>query len=162
MEKKLILEIRVTIDSREISRLSGQGGSVVLIPFGGSVTGEIFSGRICPGGVDVQRVNLSGVRHMFARYMLEGSDYTGAACRIYVENNGWFADGTAEKTFRTVPSFVTDSAALAPYLHRNCFVGEGTPDSGGVMIRLYEVLNGQDESSDRTGRQADGNGNPLG
>ena len=140
MEKKLILEIRVTIDSREISRLSGQGGSVVLIPFGGSVTGEIFSGRICPGGVDVQRVNLSGVRHMLARYMLEGTDRTGADCRIYIENNGWFDTGTVPKTFRTVPTFLTDSAALAPYLHRNCFIGEGIPDDQGVLIRLYEVL----------------------
>ena len=146
MEKKLILEIRVTIDSREISRLSGQGGSVVLIPFGGSVTGEIFSGRICPGGVDVQRVNLSGVRHMLARYMLEGSDYTGAACRIYIENNGWFSDGNVPAVFRTVPSFITDSATLAPYLHRNCFVGEGIPDDQGVMIRLYEVPGKQNPS----------------
>lgn len=143
MEKKLILEIRVTIDRNEISRLTGPGGSVVLIPFGGTVTGEIFQGRVCPGGVDVQRVNLSGVRHMFARYMLEGSDYTGAACHIYIENNGWFDNGNVPATFRTVPAFVTDSAALAPYLHRNCFVGEGTPDEQGVMIRLYEVMKEQ-------------------
>ena len=143
MEKKLILEIRVTIDRNEISRLTGPGGSVVLIPFGGTVSGEIFQGRVCPGGVDVQRVNLSGVRHMFARYMLEGSDYTGAACHIYIENNGWFDNGNVSATFRTVPTFITDSPALAPYLHRNCFVGEGTPDEQGVVIRLYEVLEEQ-------------------
>ncbi len=139
MEKKLILEIRVTIDGKEISRLSGPGGSVVLIPFGGTAAGEIFRGRVCPGGVDVQRVNLGGVRHMLARYMLEGSDYTGASCRIYIENNGWFDDGSVPAVFRTVPAFITDSTALAPYLHRNCFVGEGIPDDQGVLIRLYEV-----------------------
>ncbi len=84
-------------------------------------------------------MNLSGVRHMLARYMLEGTDHTGAACRIYVENNGWFTDGEVKAAFRTVPTFMTDSAALAPYLHRNSFVGEGTPDDLGVVIRLYEV-----------------------
>ena len=137
--KKLILQIRVTIDPGEISSLSGPGGDVLLIPFGGTVTGEIFTGRVCPGGVDVQRVNLSGVRHMLARYMLEGTDRAGEPCRIYVENNGWFTDGEIRGAFKTVPTFMTDSRELAPYLHRNRFVGEGTPDEEGVIIRLYEV-----------------------
>ena len=141
MEKKLILEIRVTIDRNEISRLTGPEGSVVLIPFGGTVNGEIFQGRVCPGGVDVQQVNLSGVRHMFARYMLEGSDYTGAACHIYIENNGWFDDSvpSAGGSFRTVPTFYTDSPKLAACLHRNQFVGEGVDGADGLHIRFYEI-----------------------
>ena len=140
MEKKLILEILVKIDGSEISSLSGPGGGVLMIPFGGTAAGEIFQGQVCPGGVDVQRVNLSGVRHMQARYMLEGTDHTGAACRIYIENNGWSAEGEEGPVFKTVPTFLTDSAALAPYLHRNCFIGEGIPDEQGVLIRLYEAL----------------------
>ena len=140
LTKKLILEIRVTIDRNEISSLEGPGGDVVLIPFSGTAQGEIFTGQIRPGGVDVQRVHLSGVRHMLARYMLEGTDYTGAACRIYVENNGWFSGGARTPVFQTVPTLITDSAALSPYLHQNCFVGEGTPDEQGVVIRIYEVL----------------------
>ncbi len=140
MEKKLILEIKVTFDPEDISSLSGPGGDVLLIPFGGTVTGEIFHGVVRPGGVDVQRVNLSGVRHMLARYMLEGTDRAGKPCRIYIENNGWFTDGETAVPFKTVPAFMTDSAELAPYLHQNKFVGEGTPWEGGVIIRLYEVL----------------------
>ena len=138
--RELILEIRVVIDRSEITELKGPGGEVLFIPFGGTVKGPIFSGHVCPGAADVQRVNLSGVRHMCARYMLEGTDNTGKQCRIFVENNGWFTPGTVrDPCFRTVPTFVTDSAALAPYLHRNRFVGEGYPDDFGVIIRLYDI-----------------------
>ncbi len=136
---KLILEIRVRFSPEEISRLTGPVGEVLMIPFGGTVSGELFTGRVCPGGTDVQRVDPAGVRHMCARYMLEGTDHTGAACRIYVENNGWFTGPLAPgEPFATVPTFVTDSAALAPRLHRSGFVGEGVPDPEGVIIRLYE------------------------
>jgi hypothetical protein len=139
--RKLILTVAVTIDSGQISSLQGPGGEVLCIPFSGTVSGELFSGRVCPGAADVQRVNLSGVRHMCARYMLEGTDYTGASCRIFVENNGWFSRKTEPGApFQTVPTFLTDSQALAPYLHRNQFVGEGTPGPNGVTIRLYESL----------------------
>lgn len=141
MEKKLIFEVHVTINPEDISFLGSSAGSVVMIPFGGTVTGEIFNGKVCPGGVDVQRTNLTKIRHMCARYMLEGTDNTGNACRIFVDNNGWFDDelGQGDGSFRTVPTFMTDSAALAPYLHQNKFVGVGTPREGGVLISMYEV-----------------------
>jgi ABC-type uncharacterized transport system YnjBCD ATPase subunit len=48
MNKKLILEIRVMIDEGEISSLSGPGGDVLLIPFGGTVTGKSFRGASVP------------------------------------------------------------------------------------------------------------------
>jgi len=139
--KKLILTVHVHIDRSEITSLNGPGGEVVCIPFGGTVSGDLFSGHVCPGAVDVQRVNLSGVRHMCARYMLDGVDYMGKPCRIFVENNGWFTqDLTPGTAFRTVPTLITDSQALSPYLHQNRFAGEGSPSPDGVTIRLYDVL----------------------
>ncbi len=142
MEKKLVMEVHVTIDPADISVLNGPAGGVVMIPFGGTVTGEIFSGKVCPGGVDVQRTNLSKIRHMCARYMLEGTDNTGEPCKIFVDNNGWFDDEIPPvgEGFKTVPTFLTDSKALAPYLHQNKFVGIGTPSEGGVLISIYEVI----------------------
>ena len=141
MEKRLILEIDVTIEPAAISRLTGPGGEVVSIPFGGTARGEIFRGEICPGACDVQTVNLSGVRHMCARYMLRGEDGEGRPCRIFIENNGWFQDPMAPGVpFQTVPTFWTDSAALAPYLHRRAFVGEGVLRPEGPVIKFYEVL----------------------
>lgn len=141
-ERKLIFEVYVTINPEEIRSFRGPAGEVVSIPFGGTVAGEIFNGVVCPGGVDTQRVNLSGIRHMSARYVLEGTDSSGEHCHIFVENNGWFDEsGKPEVPFKTVPTFVTDSKALAPYLHQNKFVGEGHPNERGVTIKFFEILN---------------------
>ena len=139
---KLFLEIHVKIDPSQISALKGDAGEVVVIPFTGTAEGELFHGEVCPGAADMQTVNAAGVRHMCAKYMLRGTDSAGQSCHIFIENNGWFEPtDTPKPTFRTVPTFTTDSKALAAYLHRRAFVGEGLPGEGGVTIRLYEVVN---------------------
>ena len=140
MADKLIMEVLVSIEGKDVSFLKGPAGEVVMIPFGGTVRGEIFNGVVCPGGVDCQRVNLTGVRHMCARYMLEGTDSAGEKCHIFVDNNGWF--NGMQSPFQTVPTFLTDSKTLAPYLHQNKFRGEGHPREGGVTIMFFEVENG--------------------
>ena len=140
MADKLIMEVLVSIEGKDVSFLKGPAGEVVMIPFGGTVQGEIFNGVVCPGGVDCQRVNLTGVRHMCARYMLEGTDSAGEKCHIFVDNNGWF--NGMQSPFQTVPTFMTDSRTLAPYLHQNKFRGEGHPREGGVTIKFFEVDNG--------------------
>jgi hypothetical protein len=137
MADKLILEVHVRMDMKDCSFMKGPAGEVVMIPFTGTAEGEIFHGVVRPGGVDTQRVNLSGVRHMSARYLLEGEDSAGEKCHIFIENNGWFE--TQSMPFKTVPTFMTDSRTLAPYLHRNKFRGEGHPEQGGVLIKLFEV-----------------------
>ena len=138
---KPVLDVHViTTDAVQLD--AGPAGSVVMIPFHGTVTGTVFEGVVEPCGVDTQVLNPAGVRRMSARYMLTGHalpPYEGD-CHIYIENNGWSADGEEGTVFKTVPTFLTDSAALAPYLHRNCFIGEGIPDEQGVLIRLYEAL----------------------
>ena len=139
MADKLIMEVLVSIDGKDVSALKGPAGEAVMIPFGGTAEGEIFNGVVRPGGVDCQRVNLAGVRHMCARYMLEGTDSAGEKCHIFVENNGYFTG--MQMPFQTVPTFITDSKALAPYLHTNRFRGEGHPREGGVTIKFFEVEN---------------------
>ena len=138
MADKLIMEVLVSIEGKDVSFLKGPAGEVVMIPFGGTVQGEIFNGVVRPGGVDCQRVNLTGVRHMCARYMLEGTDSAGEKCHIFVDNNGWFTG--MQSPFQTVPTFMTDSKTLAPYLHQNKFRGEGHPREGGVTIKFFEVI----------------------
>ncbi len=137
MADKLILQINVAINGEEVSALKSGNLEVVMIPFSGTAEGEIFNGVVCKGGVDTQRVNLSGVRHMSARYMLDGVDNAGNKCKIFIENNGWF--DSMSMPFKTVPTFITDSPALAAYLHRNKFRGEGHPAPNGVCIKLFEV-----------------------
>ena len=141
MEKKLFLEIAITFEPGTSSRLVGPGGEVVCIPFGGHAKGEKFEGDVRPGACDVQTVNLSGVRHMCARYMIAGKDFTGADCQLFVENNGWFQDPMEPGAgFQTVPTLWTDSAALAPIVHRNAFTGEGVIGPEGLVIKLYEMV----------------------
>lgn len=138
MADRLILQIFVKIEGAEITQLDGPAGSVVLIPFSGTAAGTIFSGVIRPGGVDRQIVDVNGVRHMSARYILEGTDQAGSPCRIYVDNTGDFLKDEA-MPFKTVPSFLTDSAVLAPFLHRNAFRGEGHLAECGVTIKIFEI-----------------------
>lgn len=138
MERKPVLNVHITFDTPPVS-LKAENGEVVMIPFKGTVQGEIFSGIVEPCGVDTQVVNAACVRHMSARYMLTGKDSAGQDARIYVENNGYFAPGQGGMPFTTVPTFYTDSAALAPYLHRNQFVGEGREEADGLHIYFYEI-----------------------
>lgn len=138
MPDKLIFEVMVEIDPQQISQLKSPAGEVIMIPFSGTVKGEIFNGRVLPGGVDTQTIDINGVRHMSARYMLEGNDKDGEPCKIYIDNNGWFP---SEMTmpFKTIPTFFTDSKALASYLHSTKFRTEGHPRQGGVTIKVFEM-----------------------
>ena len=138
-KREPIFEVFVQTDPAGTVMLTGEIGTVKMIPFTGTVQGPVFTGIVEPCGVDTQITNQNEVRHMSARYMLTGTDHTGAFCHIYIENNGWFTDGARPVPFRTVPTFITDSKALAPYLHRNQFVGEGMRDETGLCIRFYEL-----------------------
>jgi hypothetical protein len=128
------------IDPTQVSQLKGPTGEVLIIPFSGTAAGELFNGRVLPGGVDTQTVYPNGVRHMSARYMLEGIDSAGEQCRIYIDNSGWFS-GEMSMPFKTIPTFYTDSPTLAPYLHSNKFRAEGHPRQGGVNIKVFEICN---------------------
>ena len=112
--------------------------SVTMIPFSGSVDCANFKGKVLPTGVDTQ-IGGPTSRTLSARYMIQGTDATGAECSIFIENNGWFE--TQSMPFKTVPTFITDSKTLAPYLHTNKFRGEGHPDTKGVLIKFFEVEN---------------------
>lgn len=141
MERKEtpVLEILVQTDKAATVELESEIGRVKMIPFKGTVNSRLFTGIVEPCGVDTQITNQNEVRHMSARYMLTGKDSVGNDCHIYVENNAWFTDGARPKPFRSVPTFITDSPVLAPYLHRNQFVGEGLRDEQGLWIRFYEL-----------------------
>ncbi len=136
---KPALEILVDINRAGIVEFDSEIGKVKLIPFGGTVDCDLFKGIVEPCGVDTQVTNQNEVRHMSARYVLTGKDADGQDCHIYVENNAWFTGGEQPKPFRTVPTFITDSKQLAPYLHRNQFIGEGFRDERGLWIRFYEL-----------------------
>lgn len=134
------LEIFVDVEREKVVEFASTVGYVKMIPFKGTAQGKLFTGLVEPCGVDTQITNQNEVRHMSARYMLTGTDFKGQPCRIYIENNGYFTGGETPRPFRTVPTFYTDSNALAPFLHTNRFVGEGQRDEQGLFIRFYELV----------------------
>lgn len=144
MERKVVLNIRIEANGPAL-HMKGENAEIDMIPFRGTVSGELFSGIVEPCGVDTQIVNAVAVRHMSARYMLTGKDPDGQVAHIYVENNGWFDDRTKTMPFHTVPTFYTDSAKLAPYLHSTRFEGEGVNLNDGLHIIFYEIGGKSDE-----------------
>ena len=138
MNREPVIEVKVEFDQPGM-KFETETGEVSMIPFYGTVKGKLFNGIVEPWGVDTQVKNQIGIRHMSARYMLTGIDSAGEKCHIYVENNGWLIDDRPSRTFRTVPTFMTDSKTLAPYLHRNQFEGQGSVEEDGLWIRFYEI-----------------------
>ena len=137
--EKIVLELLIQTDPKGIVELESESGLVRMIPFSGTAKGPLFHGIIEPCGVDTQITNAADVRHMSARYMLTGKDHTGMPCHIFVQNEAWFIDGARPKPWHSVPTFMTDSAALAPILHRCNFIGEGIRDDMGLHIRFYTI-----------------------
>ena len=135
-----ILDVHVIIEN-SVSLEAGPRGSVTMIAFGGTVSG-LIDGVVEPGGVDTQTVDETGRRRMSARYMLSGaldpSWGVDGPVRLFVENDGSFADGNVVFPFHTVPTFLTDCEGLAEYLDSRRWVGEGVFENGELHIRFYE------------------------
>ncbi|WP_338554243.1 hypothetical protein [Paenibacillus sp. KS-LC4] len=92
------------------------------------------------GAVDTQIIGRFGDRHsLSARYMLQGTDYTGQACEMYIENNGDIHKSLDNVLFRTSPRILTNSKAL-DYLNRDVLVGEGLQTESGIDIKMYRAL----------------------
>lgn len=139
IEKK-IMTIHVVLEPDQSNTLIGKAGRVTMLPFRGTVEGELFNGVILPGGCDTQVESLAQVCHMSARYMLEGTDCYGQRGRIYVENNGYFPSGDLPCPFVTVPTFYTDCDGLADFLHTNQFITKGFPGESGPDICIYQLI----------------------
>jgi len=135
-----IMIFHITLTGSDVSHMETKSGSAVIIPFTGYVESELFSGRVLPGAADVQTVNATGVRHMCAKYMFEGTDSAGKPCKLFVENNGYFERGSTQVPFEATPTFLTDSEVLAPYLHTARFRAEGHGSPVGVDIHIFDVL----------------------
>lgn len=128
MQDELLMEIQVTC--HEPVSVEGKSKKIVMIPFGGEASGEYFHGKVIGTGVDTQKIDPDGKVFLSARYMLEGMDAAGNACRIFVENQGGWDTG-----FK--PSIVTDSPLLAGWETADLYAtADGIPE--GVLIRIWK------------------------
>ena len=80
----LTINVRITA----INEVKGNAGTARMILFDGDAASEYFTGTILPGGVDTQKDKPGEGTLLSARYILEGTDYKGESCRIFIENNG--------------------------------------------------------------------------
>lgn len=139
MEFEEVLTVHVKIE-KAIEMKSDNVDSVLMILFKGSADGKYFKGEVLPGGIDTQIIDKFGSRHtLSARYMLEGKDYTGENCKIFIENNGNFNEKAKDAPFRTYPKIITDSKALE-FLNYDLLVGEGIGTESGVDIKIYRAV----------------------
>ncbi len=126
MQDELLTAIKVTC--YEPVTVAGAKKKIVMIPFGGEASGEYFNGKVVGTGVDTQKIDPDGKLVLSARYMLEGTDAAGNACRIFVENQGNWETG-----FK--PYIVTDSPLLAEWENADLYATvEGIP--GGVLVQI--------------------------
>ncbi len=105
-----------------------------MIHFIGEADCKNFKGKILDGGVDTQKV-YDGKTFLSARYMLEGTDFEGNTCKIFIENNG---EGKTGEELITIPSVTTDSKALA-YLETSVLNGTIEPWEKGVIIHIFRT-----------------------
>ena len=127
--------LEITVSCEEPVSVKGQHTTVVMIPFTGIADGPFFKGRTVGTGVDTQKIGTDGSFLLSARYMLEGTDAAGNACRIFIENQGNEQDGF-------IPRVVTDSLLLKAWEGAELYSAlEGIP--GGVIIRIYQKEDGE-------------------
>lgn len=127
-----ILTIDVLL--KEFNEVKGHKGEALMILFDGYCHSEIFDGVILNGGVDTQKQDAgSNLRTLSARYILQGKDFEGKECRIFIENNG-MSDGGR---FATTPKILTDSEALKE-LEDTELVGSisSTDEEGHIQIHI--------------------------
>lgn len=140
-----IMKFEIKLDRPHITKLVSPYGAVSLFPFTGRVRSALFSGEIRPGAVDVQEENPAGLRRLDAKYVFEGTDSAGQSCLLFVENvgyiTGWEKPG---EVMRAYPRFMTDSAALGPYLSQARFRSELHLGDGELEIWVFDAV---DENS---------------
>ncbi len=120
-----LLKIFVIIGST--FQVSGSTTTINMVNFSGHAESAYFTGHILPGAVDTQttlhlnpdsatqpassaKFHHHSATSLSARYMLEGKDSCGQACRIYISN----IVTPDTPPGQSHPTIVTDSKLLSP------------------------------------------------
>lgn len=131
-------ELRVTVGTPVTLGNDGFGEARIVPILGGTVSGDILSGVILPGGADEQRIRADGLTRIHARYVLrlDGGDL------VRVDSQGLrhsLTAGTpAGPYFRTVIRFETASPKL-DFLNQSLFLSDGQRNPDHVLLRLFKL-----------------------
>ena len=131
-DKQTALLLTIHVQCSEPYSVAGHKMNIVMIPFTGTATGGFFTGKIIGTGVDTQKIPRSGDAFLSARYMLEGEDFAGNKCRIFIENQG-----DAQSGYH--PLLITDSPVLADWENAE-LKAEIEPADGGVIVKICREL----------------------
>lgn len=107
----LVEVLKICIRITQMQEVRNENVIARMILFDGTANSRFFQGRVLPGGVDAQTESGNKIE-LSARYMLEGIDDTGAACKIFVDNSAELMSQCAGPIY-TVPKIITDSPTLA-------------------------------------------------
>lgn len=121
--------LRLNINCNKVHEVKTDEKTVIQILFDGEASGEYFTGKVLEGGVDTQTIYADKTGNLSARYTLEGHDFTGRECRIYIENNAIFGEEY------TSPKCLTDSPNLT-FLHRMPLKGRIMDENGQLTILI--------------------------
>ncbi|UQZ35491.1 hypothetical protein C2I18_19360 [Paenibacillus sp. PK3_47] len=125
-----ILTIDVQITGQEIRKEEGPHRQTAIF-FTGTSDSPFFKGHIVPGAEDVQDHTDNQLVNIRAAYTLEGTDYSGEACRIHIVNQN--VNGEWK------PAVDTDSKALAFLNHEDLTAAlEGF--TGGLTVRIFSAV----------------------
>ncbi len=122
----LIMTINVTTYPPHM--LDGTCSKVVMIPFSAEASGKYFNGKTVAYGIDTQ-ITTNERFSLSARYMLEGLDYNGKKCRIFIENNGTSLENCKPKIY-------TDSEKLL-FLENAELTANVECVENGVIVYIY-------------------------
>lgn len=129
MEEVMTIHVKL---SKDTYYLKGKEMGICMLPFTGTAEGPYFKGKILGEGIDTQMIYHDGRFKLSARYMLEGTDYKGNPCRVFIENNGEAMD-------RCIPSIVTDSLALQ-FLSEQKLFSKVVGFEDAIEVRIYKEL----------------------
>jgi hypothetical protein len=110
-----------------------EAGLREVIPItGGTVDGEVLSGRILPGGADWCLTRGDGIAEVWARYTIEAADGT-----LVMVTNAGLASAAGDGSYRgrTVPSFEVADGPLG-FLRRHIFIGTLVAQADGSRVDL--------------------------
>ena len=127
--------LRVYVKIEESFGVNGQKVNVNMLHFSGHAESKYFKGVILPHGIDLQRGEVGQPMNLSARYILEGEDYKGNKCCLFIENNG--SNNDAGEMI-TKPIIVTDSKALA-WMEDAELTGNLSFEEGLVVIHICKM-----------------------